>query len=131
MAPDELRADPEARVLEIRRYRDVSEPPPGPRPQPIRERLIGLLSQVREFASSLIALSRWARVLFAILAILTGLVWALSLAQVFLSTGWSPLFHLAYAAGSGGVAIICSLAAHDPSTPERLGKNLDACFRRK
>jgi len=64
-------------------------------------------------------------VLYIVLAAISGAVWALSLARFFFSTGWPALFHLAYAAGSGGFAIVCSLAAFDSSSPERLHRLLD------
>jgi hypothetical protein len=69
--------------------------------------------------------------LYALLAALAGAVSALSLAQVLLSTGWPALLHLAYAMVSAGFAVICALAALDLSSPDEIGRFVDARIRRK
>jgi hypothetical protein len=131
MATDKVPIGSEARVLEIGRSSTVEEQPPAPGQPPIRERFRTHLSPLRKFVSSLVAVSLWTRILHTVLAALTGAVWALSLARFFFSTGWPALFRLAYAAGSAGFAIICSLAAFDPSSPEQLGRDLDRRIRPK
>jgi hypothetical protein len=65
------------------------------------------------------------------LAALAGAVWALSLARVFLSTGWPALLYLAYAMVSAGFGVICALAALDLSSLDQLGRSVDAQIRRK
>jgi len=129
VATDKIQIGSEARVLEIGRAGIVQEAPPALGRPPIRERLRTLLSTLRKFASFLVAISLWTRVLYIVLAVISGAVWALSLARFFFSTGWPALFHLAYAAASGGFAIVCSLAVFDPSSPERLRRHLDRRIR--
>jgi hypothetical protein len=102
MATDKIQIGSEARVSEIGRTGTVQESPRAFGRPPIRERLRAQLSTLRKFASSLVAISLWTRVLYIVLAALSGAVWALSLARFFFSTGWPALFHLAYATGSGG-----------------------------
>jgi hypothetical protein len=131
VATDKVQIDSEARVLEIRRSSSVEESSPPPRRLPIRERLRTLLSPLRKFVSSLVAESLWVRILYTVLAALAGAVWALSLAPTFLSTGWPAPLHLVYAMVSAGFAVICALAALDLSSPDQLGRYVDARIRRK
>jgi hypothetical protein len=84
MVTDKVQIGSEARVLEIGRF---EEPPPVPGRPLIRERFRTQLSPLRKFVSSLVAVSLWTRILYAVLAALTGAVWAFSLARFFFSTG--------------------------------------------
>jgi hypothetical protein len=131
VATDKVQIDSEARVLEIRRSSTVGAPPPEPGQPPIRERFRTILSPLRKVGSSLVAESLWTRILYTVLAVLAGAVWALSFARTFLSTGWPALLHLVYAMVSAGFAVICALAAFDLSSPDQLGRSVDAHIRRK
>jgi hypothetical protein len=103
VATVKIQIDSQARVLEIGRSSTVKESSPPARRLPIRERLRTMLSPLRKFVSSLVLESLWTRILYTMLSVFTGAVWALSLARVFLSTGWPALLHLAYAMVSAGV----------------------------
>jgi hypothetical protein len=103
------------RVLEIERHDSVAQPSPRRGP---RARFVELLSSVREVNFSLFSSPPWARILYAGLAGLTGIVWAFSLASLLLSTGWSAVFYLGYAAASAGFTVLCALVAVNISHPE-------------
>jgi hypothetical protein len=110
------------RVLEIERHHGVAQPSPSPRREP-RARLVELRSCVRELSFSLISSPPWAQILYAVLAGLTGVVWVFSLASLPLSTGWSGVFYLFYAAASAGFTVLCLLVAVNISDPEERAVN--------
>ncbi|MBV8135399.1 MAG: hypothetical protein JO121_07140 [Deltaproteobacteria bacterium] len=55
------------------------------------------------------------------LAGLTAVVWAFSLASLPLSTGWPAVFYFGYAAASAGFSVVCALVALNISGTEKLG----------
>jgi hypothetical protein len=105
------------RVLEIERHNGLAQPSPLPRGGP-GARLVELLSSVRELSFSLSPSPPSARILHAALAGLTGAVWAFSLGSLLLSTGWSAVFYLGYAAASAGFTVLCALVAVNVSYAE-------------
>ena len=115
-----------ARVVEIGRSSSAEIPPQARRRPSFGERLRTELSPLRKSAGSLVAGSLWIRILCSVLAVLTGAIWALSLARFLLSTGWPALFHFGYLAGAAGFAVTCALTAADPSSPDQLGREVDA-----
>ena len=100
------------RVLEIDRPKGIAPASPSPRRGPCA-RLIELLSSVCEVRVPFLSASSSVRILHTLLAGLTGVVWAFSLARLSLSTGWSAVFYLGYAAASAGFTIFCALVALD------------------
>ena len=131
MTTDKARIDPETRVLKIGRSGIIATAPPRPRRLSIHERLRTELSRVRKFVGSLIAGSLWTRILCGVLAALTGAVWAFSLARFIFSSGWPALFHLVYAAAAAGFSVVCAVAAFDLSSPDQLGRDVEAQLHKR
>jgi hypothetical protein len=52
-----------------------------------------------------------ARILRTVLAGLTGVVWAFSLASLPIPRGWRAVFYFGYATASAGFTVICALVA--------------------
>ena len=126
VAADKTQIHIQARVLEIGRSGIIAKPDPARRRPSFGERLRTELSPLRKSAGSLVTGSLWIRILCSVLAVLTGAIWALSLALFLLSTGWPALFHFGYLAGAAGFAVTCALTAADPSSPDQLGREVDA-----
>ena len=101
---------PHGRVLEIDRHNCVAQLSPSPQREP-GARLVQLASSVPQISVSLISASPWVRSLHTVLAGLTGLVWAFSLAALPLETGWPAVFYFGYAAASAGFTVVCTLVA--------------------
>ena len=111
---------PHGRVLEIERHYCVAQLSPSPQREPSAG-LVELLSSVPEVSVSLISASSWVRALHTVLAGLTGVVWAFSLASLPLSTGWPAVFYLGYAGASAWFTVVCALVALNIWGSEKVG----------
>ena len=111
---------PHGPVLEIERHNCVARLSPSSRREP-GAWLVQLLSSVPQVSVALISAFPWVRSLHTMLAGLTAVVWAFSLASLPLSTGWPAVFYFGYAAASAGFSVVCALVALNISGTEKLG----------
>jgi hypothetical protein len=111
---------PHGRVLEIDRHNCVAQLSLSPHPER-GARLVQLLSSVSKVSVSLVSPSPWVRSLHTVLAGLTGVVWAFSLASLPLSTGWPAVFYLGYAGASAWFTVVCALVALNIWGSEKVG----------